>query len=312
MPARNGRFQNSCSTNQKCRNCRNLRGKRGYTMQVGIMSGHFDRPTLEEALDAILGHDIRHLQFNMSSAHLKGPLADEIDAAGPRIREEIENRGMIVSALGGEANMVHPDEDKRGQAIERLKLLISVCGLIGTSVLATCTGSRHPENMWRKHPDNDTDEAWQVLRNTLEQVLPVAEAAAVDIAFEPEVNNVVTTAKKARRLIDEMGSRHLKVVMDASNLFGDGDLPRMSEILDEAFDLLGDHIAIAHGKDLDHDGDAGHLAAGTGKLDYARYVSLLCDLPFDVPIILHSLAEDQVDASVAMLRRHAQTHSVSV
>ena len=66
-------------------------------MQVGIMSGHFARPTLEEALDAILGHDIRHLQFNMSSAHLKGPLAEEIHAAGPWIREEIEKRDMIIS-----------------------------------------------------------------------------------------------------------------------------------------------------------------------------------------------------------------------
>ena len=37
--------------------------------------------------------------------------------------------------------------------------------------------------------------------------------------------------------------------------------------------------AIAHGKDLDHGGDAGHLAAGTGKLDYARYVAFLCGLP---------------------------------
>ena len=34
-------------------------------MQVGIMSGHIARPTLEESLDAILGHDIRHLQFNL-------------------------------------------------------------------------------------------------------------------------------------------------------------------------------------------------------------------------------------------------------
>ena len=57
---------------------------------------------------------------------------------------------------------------------------------------------------------------------------------------------------------------------------------------------------------------AGHLAAGTGKLDYARYVSLLCGLPFDVPITLHGLSEDQVDASVAMLRRHAQSQSGEV
>ena len=41
-------------------------------MQVGIMSGHFQRPTLEESLDAILGHDIRHLQFNPGSVNVQG------------------------------------------------------------------------------------------------------------------------------------------------------------------------------------------------------------------------------------------------
>ena len=271
-------------------------------MQVGIMSGHFARPTLEETLDAILGHDIRHLQFNISSVNVQGPLADKL-AKAPIVRTETEKRDMTVSALGGETNMVAIDEQEREHAIERLKLLISACGPMGTSVIATCTGSRHPQSMWRKHPDNETSEAWRVLHNTLEQVLPVAEAAGVTIAFEPEVNNVANTAKKSRRLIDEMGSPNLKVVMDAANLFGEGELPRMTEILDEAFDLLGDHIAIAHGKDLDHDGDAGHLAAGTGKLDYEHYVSLLCKLAFDVPIILHGLGEDQVDDAVAMLRR---------
>ena len=276
-------------------------------MQVGIMTGHFPRPTLAETLEAIIRHDIHHVQFNMGSAHLGGPLAERIDAAGPVIRQHIAARGMTIAALGGEVNMVHPDEAQRQQAIERLQVHIAACSAIGTSVIATCTGSRDPQSMWRKHPENDSAAAWRVLLDTLETVLPAAEAAGVTIAFEPEVNNVANTAAKSRRLIDELGSPSLGVVMDAANIFNDGELPRMAEILDEAFDLLGEHIAIAHGKDLDHDGDAGHLAAGTGKLDYARYVKLLCSLPFDVPVILHGLKEEQVDASAAMLRRHAES-----
>ncbi len=276
-------------------------------MQVGIMSSHIARPTMEETLDAILGHDIRHLQFNLGSLNVQGSLSDKL-AKAPAVWAETEKRGMVIAALGGTVNMVDPDEEKRQEAIEYLKSLISACDPMGTSVIATCTGSRDSESMWRKHPDNEKEEAWQVLHNTLEQVLPVAEAAGVTIAFEPEVNNVANTAKKSRRLIDEMGSANLKVVIDAANLFGEGELPRMTEILDEAFELLGDHIAIAHGKDLDRDGDAGHLAAGTGKLDYAHYVSLLCGLPFDVPVILHGLSEDQVDASAAMLRGHAAAY----
>ncbi len=274
-------------------------------MQVGIMSGHFQRPSLEETLDAILAQDIRHLQFNMGSAHLQGPLESEIKAAGPAIRKQVAKRNMVIAALGGPVNMVHVDATKRKEAIQRMKVLIAACAPIGTSVIATCTGSRHPESMWRHHPDNGSQETWRVLLSTLEEILPAAEAAGVIIAFEPEINNVASDARKSCKLINEIGSPNLKVVMDAANIFGENDLSRMQDVLDEAFEFLADHIAIAHGKDLDRGGDAGHLAAGTGKLDYAHYVSLLCSLPFDVSVILHGLSEDEVPASVAMLRRHA-------
>ena len=280
-------------------------------MQVGIMSGHFNRPSLEESLDAILVHDIKHLQFNMSSAHLQGPIEAKIESAGPHIREQIRKRDMVIAALGGPVNMVHVDPDKRQQAIDRMSTLIAACEHVGTSVIATCTGSRDPDSMWRHHPDNASESTWQVLCSTLEQVLPIAEAAGVVIAFEPEFNNVACDAKKSRRLIDDMGSPNLKVVMDAANIFGENDLSRMTEVLDEAFELLGEHIAIAHGKDLDHGGDAGHLAAGTGKLDYDHYVKLLCGLPFDVSVILHGLTEDQVPSAAAMLRAHAAKHQAT-
>lgn len=280
-------------------------------MHVGIMSGHFNRPSLEESLDAILAHDIKHLQFNMSSAHLQGPVEEEIESAGPHIREQLQKRDMVIAALGGPVNMVHVDPAKRQQAIDRMKVLIAACEHVGTSVIATCTGSRHPESMWKHHPDNASDATWQVLCSTLEQVLPIAEAADVTIAFEPEFNNVACNAQKSRRLIDEMRSPNLKVVMDAANIFGENDLSRMTEVLDEAFELLGEHTAVAHGKDLDHGGDAGHLAAGTGKLDYDHYVKLLCGLPIDVSVILHGLSEDQVPGAAAMLRNYATKHHAS-
>jgi sugar phosphate isomerase/epimerase len=76
----------------------------------------------------------------------------------------------------------------------------------------------------------------------------------------------------------------------------------MREILDEAFALLGEYIVIAHAKDLDRDGEAGHKAAGKGLLDYAQYLSLLNTVGFDVPLILHGLSEEQVDECVAFLR----------
>ena len=111
---------------------------------------------------------------------------------------------------------------------------------------------------------------------------------------------------KARRLLDEMGSPHLKVTMDGANIFHAGELPRMREILDEAFALVGKNVALAHAKDLDRDGQAGHLAAGKGLLDYEHYLSLLNKLEFDVSVILHGLTESELPESLAFVRAKMQ------
>ena len=271
-------------------------------MQIGIMSGTFARATLEEELNAVANHGIRCMQFGLSSAgvtkiptHIDSELCD-------RIREEMSVRNITMTALGGTYNMIHPDLQRRADGLCNLRVLASACEGLGTSVITLCTGTRDPDNMWRRHPDNDTPEAWDDLVVSMRQAIEVAEEYQVTLAFEPEVANVVDSAVKARRIIDQIGSPYLKVVMDGANIFHTGELPRMREILDEAFALLGEHIAFAHAKDLDRDGEAGHLAAGKGLLDYDQYLSLLNDVDPDLPIVLHGLSEAEVGGCVAFLR----------
>jgi sugar phosphate isomerase/epimerase len=130
----------------------------------------------------------------------------------------------------------------------------------------------------------------------------IARQNKVVLAFEPEVNNIVDSARKARQLLDETASPHLKVTMDAANLFHTGELPRMTEILHEAFELIGKDVVLAHAKDLDHDGDAGHKAAGEGLLDYDLYLRLLRTHRFTGPLLLHGLTRAQVPGCLAFLR----------
>jgi sugar phosphate isomerase/epimerase len=198
--------------------------------------------------------------------------------------------------------MIHPYPAKRRAGLERLRVLAGACKLLGVPVVTLCTGTRDPEDMWRRHPDNDSSAAWCDLLGSVRVAVEIAEEADVTLAFEPEVANVVDTARKGRRLLDEIGSPRLKVVMDGANLFHAGDLARMRDVLDEAFALLGKDIALAHAKDLTHDGEAGHAAAGTGRLDYDHYLALLRSAGYDGPLILHGRSEAQVDASVAFLR----------
>jgi len=134
------------------------------------------------------------------------------------------------------------------------------------------------------------------------EIATIGDEFQVTMAFEPEVNNVVDSAQRARRILDEIGSPWIKIVMDGANIFHTGELPRMAEILDEAFDLLGSDIVLAHGKDLDHDGDAGQLPAGQGLLDYDRYLGLLSQSGYSGPLILHGLTEQQVGGCVTFIQ----------
>ena len=61
-------------------------------MKIGIMTRHFVRQSLAETLDAIISHDIFHVQFNLTSAHVKESLDHEIDLVGNQVSQQIAKR----------------------------------------------------------------------------------------------------------------------------------------------------------------------------------------------------------------------------
>lgn len=271
-------------------------------MEIGIMARTFVRPTLAETLDAVRAHGIEPVQFGLECAGLS-PMPDRLDPGDcDRIRRELAARGVRMAAVSGTFNMIHPDPAQRSLGLRRLRELASACDRLGTSIITLCTGTRDPASMWRRHPENHSPEAWEDLLASMREAARIAEECGVTLAVEPEVSNVVDSARKARALLDALASPHVKIVIDGANLFHAGELPRMREILDEAFALLGPDIVLAHAKDLSRDGEAGHDAAGTGLLDYDRYVALLSAVRYEGPLILHSLQEAQVAGCVAFLR----------
>jgi len=271
-------------------------------LQLGILLGTFARPTLEARLDAVKACGLDCVQVSLDCAGLPAMPEEISSELAGRIRREAAARGITIASVQGTFNMSHPEAEHRRTGLRRLRVLAEACPQLGASKIHLCSGTRDRENMWRRHPDNDLPAAWRDMAACVREAADIARQASVVLGFEPEVNNVVDSAQKARRLLDEIGSPHLKVTMDAANIFHTGELPRMREMLDEAFALVGKDIVMAHAKDLDHDGDAGHLAAGQGKLDYDRYVSLLHTYGFKGPLLLHGLSEAQVPGCVAFLR----------
>jgi sugar phosphate isomerase/epimerase len=271
-------------------------------IQIGIFLNTFRAGTLEARLDAVKAAGLDCVQLSLECAGVPAmPEAIAPELAG-RIRRAAAERGITIASVQGTFNMTHPDAEERRSGLRRLAVLAEACPALGTSRIHICTGTRAREGMWRPHRDNSLPASWRDMAACVREATGIARQAGVVLAFEPEVNNVVDSAKNARRLIDEIGSPSLKVTFDAANLFHAGELPRMKAILDEALTLIGKDVVLAHAKDLDHDGDAGHLPAGRGKLDYDHYVALLHRHGFPGPLLLHGLSEAQVPGCVGFLR----------
>ncbi len=273
-------------------------------VRIGVFAKTFSRSSQEGVFDAVAGHGLRETQFNMSVAGLPS-MPDEIDPTlADRVREAAADRNIAVVAVSGTFNMIHPDPKVRWDGLRRLGVLAGACERLGISTVTLCTGTRDPEDMWRRHPDNATPEAWLDLLSTMQEALETAEGHGVTLALEPEIGNVVDSAEKGRRLLDEMRSPRLKVVMDAANLFDAEDparrLSRSEQILDEAFELLGDYIVIVHAKDVRASGEV--VAAGKGDLDYGLYLKHLSEAGYGGPLVMHGLAEEEVEGSLAFLR----------
>jgi sugar phosphate isomerase/epimerase len=244
-----------------------------------------------------------------------GPLDDALDAARadgfgvvqlPATAQPPVALGSLEAiAVSGTQNMAHPDPAVRAEGARWLAERIAVAPALGTSCVTVCTGTRDPDDQWRGHPDNGTPAAWADMRASMEAALAVAESSGVVLGVEPEHHNVVSDARAAARLLDELGTpAGVRIVLDPANLLPDGPADQ-ARVLEEAFELLGDRLVMGHAKDVAADGSV--VPAGHGRLDYDRYVALLAAAPGDVPLVLHGLEPAQVAGSrdhvVAAMRR---------
>ena len=144
----------------------------------------------------------------------------------------------------------------------------------------------------------------------METAVGIADRHDVDLGIEPELANVVNSAAKARRLIDEIGSPRLKIVLDPANLFETATLEDQREIVAAGIDLLADRIVMGHAKDRTPAGE--FTTAGHGVLDYPHYLSCLKRAGFDGPVVTHGLAAAEAAPVAAFLRRTCADAGVAV
>src|SRR6202162_3198844 len=127
---------------------------------LGLLSPEFPSISLSANLDAIAATGAVSVQFDLASAVGQSFPTELSPDTIEVVKKGFSQRQLTLAALSGTYNMIDPDPQARQVGAEGLKRVIALAHSLGTDLVTLCTGSRDRSNMWRRHPENDTPEAW--------------------------------------------------------------------------------------------------------------------------------------------------------
>jgi sugar phosphate isomerase/epimerase len=269
-------------------------------MQIGIFAKTFPGTDPAAVLAAVRDAGYATTQFNLACAGLPSmpnAVPDETTAA---IADAARGTGVTLCALSGTYNMAHPEKAVRDDGLRRLGTVIEAAAALSIPLVTLCTGTRDPNDQWAHHPDNTDPSAWSDMAREMGRALALAERHGVDLGIEPEQANVVTSAADAMRLIAEMGSARLRIVLDPANLFEQATAAEARGIVADAVERTAGHVAMAHAKDRSADGR--FATAGQGIVDFADFVARLKASDFDGPLVTHGLTAGEAPGVARFLK----------
>jgi sugar phosphate isomerase/epimerase len=211
---------------------------------------------------------------------------------------------ISIAALAGYRNLVAPDPAKRRANIDFLARCLELAPRFGTCVVATETGTRHPDGDWTDSPENWRPETWEQLDEAIAELLPVAEHCGSILALEGSVQNVLRTTGQLAGLLERFPSRHLQVVCDPYNYLSSHLLPARDRLTSDFLRSFEHRFVLAHLKDVDAGGaESGTGEFGTGVFPQHLYVQFLRELRPDLPLILEHLPLDHVPRAKRLLQK---------
>ncbi len=178
--------------------------------------------------------------------------------------------------------------------IENLKyakfMNAGVVGLETGFVGDTCI----PEN-------NHTEEAYQHLLKTMKYLTAEAEKLGVMIAVEAVSDFVIHSSETMLRLVNDLNSPNICVIFDLLNLLTIDNYKNQEQIIEMAFNILGDKIIAVHLKDfkVEHNRLV-QCPIGEGLLNIPFLLSAVNNKPC-LPIILEETNEEKINESMFLL-----------
>ena len=256
-----------------------------------------------ELADKLQQYQLPHIQLAVKKSfpELAPTMHDITHGTASYLGDYLKSRGIKISILGSYVNIASYDDSIRNQAIKDYIHHLTLAHDFGATVVGTETGnvSRHGGFC----ADNWTETSYQRIRDAVLQMVAAAETLGVLVGIEPCQNAPLYTWQMAKRLLMEVQSPNLKIILDAANLINMNNYKDQVRVTYEALDALRDDIIAFHFKDfVVEDNDIKIVPVGAGLMDYS---DLLKFAKHDKPLLpgsLEEVREDHLAASINYLK----------
>lgn len=259
-------------------------------LNLGMRGHDLDAENIEDLAKRLNGYGLKSVQLVLKKSIKDFKEGMFSPAYAKQIGDTFSKKGVDIAVLGCYINPSCTDKESlKAQTdyfIESLKyaryMNAGVVGLETGFVGDTCI----PEN-------NHTEEAYEHLLNTMKYLRDNAEKLGVTIAVEGVSAFVTDTPEKMLRLLRDLDSPNIAVIFDLLNLLTMDNYENQKQIIDTAFELLGDKIAVIHLKDfIVENGRLKQCEIGKGICNIPYLLSVIKGRKPNIPIILEETREN--------------------
>lgn len=186
------------------------------------------------------------------------------------IKNALRKADLDLAVLGCYLNLANPNADKLRTIQEKYYAHLRFASILGCGMVGTETGAPNEAYSYDKEACH-SKEALDTFITNLRPVVECAEKCGVIMAIEPVYRHIVYDGKRAKEVLDRIGSPNLKIIFDPVNLIWTDNYENRNEVIEEAMDILADDIVMIHLKDcVKGEGTVKSVGCGFGDMDYTN------------------------------------------
>lgn len=275
-------------------------------MDIGIRL-HDTRPgTLRERLGFAAEQGFSCVQLAMGKA-VAGFRMDEApklltaDLAA-EVKEELARAKMECAVLGCYLKLADRNEEEALRIREIYQSHLRFAAQTG----ARCVGTETPPAAGPEGKACHTEEDYRLFLDRVKPIVRTAEELGVTLAIEPVCNHIIHDAALAERMLEELKSDHVRIILDAVNLIDTGHTSEADSLVRNAVSRLGEKVCVLHMKDFIPQSDAPRpkpVPCGQGQMTYGPLLALARNR--ELPMTLENTTPDNAEQTRIWLENQA-------